>query len=467
MPERIWHFAQPPHNTGYKLLGALCLLVTTLSIVALTAVQAYFRLIDVTQLTEERTQSRTLRLQLVETLSLIKDLETGARGFVLTGQDSYLNPFLAAETALPPLLQNVGSALAAHEPAQTEWTELERLVLQRIRLARTLVENHRHHPPTTEAQQALLSEGKSLMDQIRTRFHSIDQQQQHRIDRINTAILEAHTRAAHWTWLAIGLPCLLIGVAMILLLREHRQRLKLEQHLYDTNCGLEQQVQERTASLAQARDEIAHFAAAQNQAIEEERRRLSREVHDQIGQIFSAIRLIASSIDRAAFPPRQEEALQDALRQGIDTTRRITAELRPPLLDDFGLNAALEYFIDQRPDIGNLRTQVILEDDQRLSPDQALTLFRIAQEAITNVQRHAHARQIDIQGHAQADHYDLCIRDDGCGLGPPPYRPGALGLISMRERATLAGGTCDLRPGPQGGTQVTVQIPLHAGATHP
>lgn len=205
---------------------------------------------------------------------------------------------------------------------------------------------------------------------------------------------------------------------------------------------------------------IAAFAMAQDQAIEQERRRVAREVHDQMGQVFTAIRLIVQSIPREAIPADQTAALQQALDMGIASARKITAELRPPLLDDLGLAAALEHFGKEASRAGQVSFSVDMQDDERLCAAQALGLFRIVQEAVTNILRHAGASHVTITGRAGDQRYRLCIEDDGRGFDPATIRQGAMGLINMHERARLMRGGCEITARPQGGTRIVVSLPL-------
>jgi signal transduction histidine kinase len=206
---------------------------------------------------------------------------------------------------------------------------------------------------------------------------------------------------------------------------------------------------------------IASFTATQNQAIEEERRRVAREVHDQLGQIFTALKMIVQSVPREAFPPGQEAALNQALEMGIASARKITADLRPPLLDDLGLADALEHFGKEIARTGNIDCQVAITDSGRLSPDQALGLFRITQEAATNTLRHAQARHIVISGQGKAGRYTLTINDDGCGFDPGTTRQGAMGLVNMQERAALMGGSCKITSRPGSGVRIEITLPMN------
>lgn len=187
---------------------------------------------------------------------------------------------------------------------------------------------------------------------------------------------------------------------------------------------------------------------------------MAREVHDQLGQIFTALKMIVQSVPREAFPPGQEAALNQALEMGIASARKITADLRPPLLDDLGLADALEHFSKEITRTGKVECQVAITDHGELSPDQALGLFRITQEAVTNTLRHAHASHIVISGQGKAGRYTLTIEDDGCGFDPGTIRQGAMGLVNMHERAILMNGSWMITSRPGSGTRIEIVLPI-------
>lgn len=239
------------------------------------------------------------------------------------------------------------------------------------------------------------------------------------------------------------------------------QALRARGELERSRQELENRVGERTAALADARNRVARFAAAQQRALEQERRRVSREVHDQIGQVFTSIQLILASVAPGMLPPGHSAALAQALAMGVATTRRITAELRPPLLDDLGLVAALEHFTQDLSKRGRLACEVAVHDAEGLGETYTLCLFRVMQEAVTNALRHAGARHLKISGSKHgAGVYVFSIEDDGCGFDPAQVRPGAIGRSAMRERAALLGGNCRIISAPGRGTLVEVRLPL-------
>lgn len=414
-------------------------------------------------LTDQRAATRNGRILVERSLSLLKDVQSGTHGFAITGRDAYLDPYRRALDLLPATLGQLRQSLKYMAPADVDWDGLDALIRKQLALAAQEVADRRRVGKNVIDEDSLFDEGKETMDGIRARFAHIEQLQQGRIAHYSAAVTSARAsseRAVAW---AAALAILLTVLAGMLFARERAQRKRLEERLRMANADLEATVARRTAELVAANRRLAAYAVEQDRAIEAERRRLAREVHDQIGQVFTAIRLIAGSLPRSAFPPGQEAALNSALDMGIASARRVTADLRPPLLDDLGLEAAVQHSVQAVAVPAGIACEVAIADHDRLSPQQALSLFRIVQEAVTNVLRHARARRLRIAGQTTDAIFILGIEDDGRGIGTEELRPGALGLTGMRERAALLGGVCEIGPGSPAGTRVEVRLPLSGG----
>lgn len=319
----------------------------------------------------------------------------------------------------------------------------------------------------------LVESGKHAMDALRLRFLALDGLLQTEIERADARLQQVMRWARI---LALGMTSLGAGMlllAFLLLRREQQRRVEAELALLHANAELEARVRLRTQDLQQARSELARFAADLDRHIEAERGRLAREVHDQLGQVFTSLKLgLGRSLTDAQAAAKQSARNLQLLDQGIATARRIAAELRPPLLDDFGLAAALAQHARQFSDTSGLSCEVQIEHADRLTRQQALQLFRITQEALTNVARHAQAQHVWIEGNSIGDHYLLAIEDDGRGLVRSPEGPrsvpavaGSMGLLNMRERAALAGGRLGLEQGRNGGLRIEVRLPLTAAGS--
>jgi two-component system, NarL family, sensor histidine kinase UhpB len=193
-------------------------------------------------------------------------------------------------------------------------------------------------------------------------------------------------------------------------------------------------------------------------AQEDERLRIARELHDEVGQSLTAVVL---QLDRAATEigdgpaaDRVRDA-REAARATLEEVRAIARNLRPEALDDLGLAAALRQLCVEAERTGLLVDRRITPG-LRLGPDAEVVVYRVAQEAVTNVLRHARAERIWLTLHRDGDSTILRVQDDGCGVGGAP--PGG-GVRGMRERALLVGGTLEVTDAHGGGTAVTLRLP--------
>jgi two-component system sensor histidine kinase UhpB len=202
-------------------------------------------------------------------------------------------------------------------------------------------------------------------------------------------------------------------------------------------------------------------------AQENERRRLARELHDEVGQTLTGVVLQLEGLQRAAPPELVEHValLQESAREGVEDVREIARGLRPQALDDFGLRSALTSLASSFADRTGLRVRPRLAPDlPALAPEQDLALYRVAQESLTNVARHARAESVELALEQVDGAVVLCVRDDGRGITAAQAAGAGVGLGGMRERALLVGGRLLVHPGGRGGTEVRFEIPLRDGA---
>jgi signal transduction histidine kinase len=224
---------------------------------------------------------------------------------------------------------------------------------------------------------------------------------------------------------------------------------------------------ERKQLEGQLRDLSAHVEAA----LEEERRGIAREIHDELGQALTALKLDIAWIRRRTTSPEPvpQEAIVERLTtmsaltdQVIQQVRRISAELRPGVLDDLGLVAAIEWLAqDFEERTGTTCVVRSNATDAAIERRLATAAFRIFQEALTNVTRHAEARHVEVRIEVTSDTLSLEVRDDGVGITSESARsPRSLGLLGIRERAHRFGGTATVGPGETQGTVVLMRAPL-------
>jgi signal transduction histidine kinase len=200
---------------------------------------------------------------------------------------------------------------------------------------------------------------------------------------------------------------------------------------------------------------------------EEERTRIAREVHDELGQALTGLKLdmswLAARIVRNAKPVQQKvKTMVDHIDETIQTVRRIATELRPGILDSLGLVAALEWQANEFQSRTGIPCQVIASvDDSQLQQQFATVFFRIYQETLTNIIRHARATQVDVRLREEDRRLELTVKDNGRGISEEEIaNTRSIGLIGMRERAMLIGGEITLQGSPGKGTTMTLRAPL-------
>ncbi|MDA8381719.1 MAG: histidine kinase [Betaproteobacteria bacterium] len=222
----------------------------------------------------------------------------------------------------------------------------------------------------------------------------------------------------------------------------------------------------REDELARSQDMLRVLAAHHERVREAERKRIAREIHDELGQRLSSLKIgvaaLASPAPGAALSPGRVQPILAAIDGIIDTVRNIAAELRPAVLD-LGLVAACEWQIQALAQSVGIRVHAALPPREPAVDEACATaVFRILQESLTNVARHSHATEVGVILRVDSEGILLLqVDDNGVGLDPDAVdREGALGLLGMRERALMFGGTLEMGPSRLGGACVRLSIPL-------
>ena len=202
---------------------------------------------------------------------------------------------------------------------------------------------------------------------------------------------------------------------------------------------------------------------------ETERRRIARELHDDVGQLLTATKLTLQAVQRAKSPRSARGLLREGLAlldQCMQQVRSLALELRPSLLDDLGLPAALRWYLERQSQRAGFAVRLDGDlPDTRLPADVETACYRVIQEAVTNVARHARARQVTVSLSLAGGALEAVVQDDGVGFDFADARAravagGSLGLLGMEERASLAGGRLLVDSAPGRGTRLLVRLPL-------
>jgi len=220
-------------------------------------------------------------------------------------------------------------------------------------------------------------------------------------------------------------------------------------------------------ALRRSKEELHELASAAHRAREHEKSRVARELHDELGQSLTALRMdvawcrnkIPGDGDGVTARLERMEAMLEAT---VAATRRIAADLRPLMLDDLGLLPALEWLVESFTERTAIPCALAVDGEELDLPDlQATAVFRAVQESLTNIARHAQASRVDVAVERRDSQVTVRVRDDGVGFSPEDSRkPNSFGLLGLRERAALLGGEATVTSAPGRGTHVEVRFPV-------
>lgn len=243
-----------------------------------------------------------------------------------------------------------------------------------------------------------------------------------------------------------------------------------EEELERYRINLESIVEERTSELTAMREQLRKLNQWMEEVREEEKKRISREVHDQLGQSLTALSLDLSWLGKRieeddVLIQEKIQGMRDSVQETIGLTQKIASELRPPVLDLMGLPETLAWQARQFEQRTGIACRVEVENGLQLQNELSTAIFRIFQETLTNITRHAKAKEVDVTFKRNGQSYELTVKDDGCGMEPGKLTASSsLGLLGMRERALIWEGTVEIESSPGCGTLVRVSIPLDSGA---
>jgi protein-histidine pros-kinase len=405
------------------------------------------------QLGERTSRLDSLLLQLSEA-------ESAVRAYLLSHKRADLEPYVNSQATVEFLLEDIRrEASPAPEDVQV-LARLTDLVTLRMRILARAVDEGRPGEEATPAPAP--SSGQRYMDGIR---ETIGELRSRMLARGQSSLDRsiAHVQAMRWVVGGLsGAALALLAMIFVAVQRELAIRAQLADLLRSENERLERQVRARTA-------ELSDLASYLTDAREAERAKLARELHDELGALLTAAKMDAGWIVRKLAPealaPLRErfDRLAQTLDEGISLKRQIIEDLRPPLLEELGLVSALRTLGEDFAAGSEAAVRLELPDsDIDLPPQHALALFRIAQEALTNIRRHAAASNVQLALARVGEQLQLSIADDGAGFDPAQSDRRRRGLAGMQHRVQMLAGrfVVDSRPG--AGTRICVSLPLSA-----
>jgi signal transduction histidine kinase len=409
----------------------------------------------------ERLQQSAARQHVIDDLQIsIRTSVVAQRGFLLTNDQKFIVAYNKAVAEVEPNLERLQLTYAASDPGLASIRDLHVLVGKRLADLSVLLAIQQKEG--TAAAVALVKTrvgvdaGTAISDIL---DHLRDSEAvEHNAAMANWA---GSLRMSRWiTFAGAVFTMLLVGVASRLVYLYMRRRTVLTAELRDQKLQLEREVEERTRELVELSTHLQSVA-------EREKASLARELHDELGGLLVGARMDISWVEQhfAKNDPDLKQRLirvQQNLSAGVDLKRRIIEELRPTLLDNVGLFAALRWQLKETCGNAGLNcTESYPEDEPPFKSEASIALFRIAQEALSNILKHANAKTVDLSVDMDEETLLMRISDDGSGIPAGRFlASGSHGLASMRHRVRALGGRLDLRSPTSGGTLLFVQIPI-------
>jgi signal transduction histidine kinase len=405
---------------------------------------------------EEMNEGQLTRNAVNRLLQSMLDAETGQRGYLLTGNETYLEPYDKAVTTVHANLDELRNRYLKSPDELQQFANLSREVSRK--LAEMELSLRLRRQGNEDAWKFILHTdvGKEHMESIRKQAHALIDRSAQKVQESRSQIVQSLmlSRIGIATVTAIGLLAFYMYLRQARTLQEVNQR--EQEFLQHERERLEGLVRERTASLSE-------LASHLQQVREDERGYLARELHDELGALLTAAKLdvarLKSKIDHQA-PDIAERLkhLTDTLNSGIALKRRIIEDLRPSSLSNLGLTAALEILTREHAEGAGIEVETSLEAVQLTDATQ-LTVYRLVQEALTNISKYAKAKKVLVTVHSYPTHVTVQVRDDGEGFDPAAVGPASHGLAGMRHRVEAAGGRLTITSGPGNGTLVSAVLP--------
>jgi len=396
---------------------------------------------------------------------LLLDAETGQRGYLLTGDPRYLQPYTQAVAEVESSLNSLRALVASNGRLASEFSVLSRAIsrkLAELELTIQLRQSGDEHEPWQTVTNTGL--GRQYMDAVRAASDALLKSAANDLT-LKTTQVQKSLQASRLSLTISVLFCLLaFGLYLRGSTKLHEASQKRAQDLQQDKVKLEGLVVQRTAEL----DRLAnHLINVQ----EHERERLARELHDELGSLLTAAKFDVARVKSRlpAEPPELHERLRhltDTLNAGIALKRKIIEDLRPSSLSNLGLSAALDILAQEF----RANTQVAVDlsvDEVVLNEGQQLAVYRLVQEALTNIAKHAQAKRVQVLVKNYRNHVEVVVSDDGVGFDAGQFKTASHGLSGMRQRMHALQGRLELVSAVGRGTTITAILPLGMASAAP
>ena len=403
----------------------------------------------------QRAQTRITAL-----MSELVNAETAQRGYLLTGNESYLAPYYQALPRISDLMEKINAHYADDQAGLQQFSEASRLIASKLNeMALTLVYGKRDMAVALDLVRTDF--GKRTMDSARARLDQLLAREAATVSQN----LQGAERDVQLSRYGIGLLTAINILLLVTVGRGHAKRLAMAEA---TRAQLEQESERLDRKVRARTRQLSALAGHLQRVTEDEKTRLARELHDELGAILTAIKLDLHWVRRRV-QETQPECAEKLTRvmlhvdQGIQIKRNLIEDLRPTVLLNLGLREAVAQLVEDVGARNQWETELRLPETlPPLRDDAAIALYRIVQESLNNTSKYAGARHVSVALDCTHEQLALEVRDDGKGL-PPDFEAGCVGhhgLLGMEQRATALGGEMDVASAPGQGVRVRVAVPL-------
>ena len=403
----------------------------------------------------------TARTSIQTLAQSVLDAESGQRGYLLTSRKEYLVPYQAALRRIDSAFAFLDKYYGARPESAEAMRELHLLIQAKLsELAETI--RVQDEGRIDLAKELVLSDiGKEKMEAIRSLGARL---------LTHETVNVAQSRAEVYRTLAIGRAgvALLTALSLLALVMYYRKSADLERQRRERQAEVQAERDRLEIEVARRTQQLTELTRHLQTAREDERSRLARDLHDELGALLTSAKLDAARIRSrlADTAPEAQERLAHlvgTLNSGIALKRRIIEDLRPSALGNLGLIATLEILTREYTEASGIPVHRDLQPVS-LEADAQLVVYRLAQEAITNITKYAKARNVWLTLRPVDGRAEVAVRDDGIGFDPTALPSSAHGLVGMRYRVESEGGSMVVESAPGQGTQIRVSIPEAAAA---
>ncbi len=413
---------------------------------------------------DEVSRGVILQSRLLEFEKTLVDAETSQRGYLITSHADYLERFPKAIERLSSLQAELRDLVAVNRDIREQFADINAMVALKIDEMESTIRPARGGDFET-AQEALGNdEGRLSCMHIRESLKALNALVGERIRGQSKNWQNSVEASRTGVLIVVVVNVVLIAIAALLLIRDNRRAIETMRLKATYTEQLERDVATRTR-------ELSSLSAYLQASTEEEKAALARELHDELGGILTPAKMDLSWLEgRLAADPASVERIRRLIKlidEGIDMKRRIIEDLRPSLLDHLGLTAALRWNVEETCKAASLECRFKLSDSvERLPANLEIALYRVVQESVTNITKHAQATLVELTLERTPSGLLLVIADNGVGIGDTgAFKRMSHGLVGMRHRVHSIGGTIDIRGTPGKGTVIAVSVPLDSPVT--